>query len=295
MSNVLKNPTLSGFKTVTHFTDSSNNIGSIEYPDQWEFVYTPKHPEDPNRIPQSLHRDKGFVIAAGYRQWEAGYVQRGVQLRKGQRYLAKATFMPDVNFPADVQPDLTAIQWQFWLEGGGDKLGSGWRSTGKGEYKHEEESLFVIEAANDITVDYYFKVKSEWAGNSCDFNLYQLSLEEVPVDYGGATVPRIGTSMGATPAVSPGVRIVEGQPAPTVENATLSMMPLIPGSENPSPDLTMGSAVVQQGGPTLAEALTAEDLAVILKGLREVKSITPNATVIAAFERLADVLERLKQ
>lgn len=294
MSDILKNPTLGGFKTVTHFTDNTGNVGSIEYPDHWEFVYTPRHADDPNRIPQSLHRDKGFVISAGYRQWEAGYLQRGVQLRKGQRYLAKAVFMPDVNFPPGAQPDLTAIQWQFWLEGGGDKIGSGWRSTGRGEYKREEETLFVVEAASDVAIDYAFKVKSDYAGNACDFNIYQLSLEEVPADYGGADVPRIGTGAAAS-AVAPGVRIVEGASTRTVENVTATVTPLIPREHSPSPDITMGTAVIQEERPTLADVLTPEDLAVILKGLREMKNITPNPAVVAAFERLAEVLERLKR
>ena len=65
MAQLLSNPNLDGFRTVTFFTDNENNTGAIEYPDNWEFVYTPMHPEDPNRIPQSLHRDRGFSISAG--------------------------------------------------------------------------------------------------------------------------------------------------------------------------------------------------------------------------------------
>lgn len=277
MTNILKNPTLSGFTLERYFTEKNGNTGAIEKPDHWEYVFSALHPEDPNMIPQSLHRDKGFVIAAGYRRWEAGYVQRGVQLRKGQRYLCKAVFMPDVNFPQGAQPDLTAIQWQFWLEGGGDKLASGWRSTGKGAYKQQEETLFVFEAASNLAVDYYFKVKSEWNGNVCDFNLYQLALEEVPSDYGGPDVPTIGAALNKT-----GAAVID------------TISPLIPPTQNPSSDLLMGVATVT-AETGLESIITNEDLDVIVPGLRAMALVTPNAAVVAAFNRLADVFERLRK
>lgn len=277
MANILKNPTLQGFKLVRYITEKSGNTGAIENPDNWEYVYSELYPDDPNRIPQSLHRDKGFCVAAGYRRWEAGYVQRGVQLRKGQRYLCKAVFVPDVNFPAGVQPDLTGIQWQFFLESGTDKLPGGWRSTGKGQYKQQEETLFVIEAANDVTINFYFKIKSDWDGNVCDFNLFSLTLEEVAADYGGASVPKIGTSGAATV---------------TAQSATVATLPQTPG---PSSDIPQGRAQVLSTGSSLEDVITNEDIAVITAGLRAMNQVTPNAAVIAAFNRLADVLERMKK
>jgi len=275
MTNILKNSTLSGFTLLRYFTENSGNTGAIENPDQWEYVFSELYPDDPNRIPQSLHRGKGYVIAAGYRRWEAGYVQRGVQLHKGQRYLAKATFMPDVNFPQGVQADLTAIEWQFYFEGGGDKVASGWRSTGKGAYKQEEETLFVIEAASDVAVDVYFKVKNaNFEGNVCDFNLYAIALEEVASDYGGPDVPQIGTA-GASASAD---RVV----------AT------IPAEQNPSSNLVMGFAETKST-EDLADVITNADLDIIVPGLRAMSNVTPNTAVVAAFNRLAEVLERLRK
>lgn len=274
MTNILKNPTVNGFKLVRYFTENSGNTGAIENPDDWEYTAFSLYPDDPNRIPQSLHRAKGFVIAAGYRKWEAGYVQRGVPLTKGQRYLCKAVFMPDVNFSPGQPADLTAIQWQFWMEGGGDKIGSGWRSTGKGAYKQQEETLFVFEAASDMALDYYFKVKSDWEGNVCDFNLYELTLDAVPSDYGGAGVPVLGASAKT--------------PAPA-----LDVVVTLPPGQTPSPDLPMGR--IEPSGGSLADVITNDDLDVIVPGLRAMSQVTPNAAVVSAFMRLADVLERLRK
>jgi hypothetical protein len=279
MANILKNPDLKGFTLVRYFTDKSGNVGAIENPDNWEYVYTPLNPEDPELIPQSLHRDKGYCIAAGYRKWEAGYVQRGVQLRKGQRYLAKAVFTPDVNFAPGQPADPTAIQWQFWVEGGGDKIGSGWRSTGKG-YKQEEETLFVIEATSDVNIDLYFKMKSEYAGNVCDFNLHKVTLEEVPADYGGPDAARIGAGgVGASSFT-----------APASQPAVSAVLPTSPG---PSSDLPLGRAEVLTS--SLGEVITNDDIDVITAGLRAMSQVTPNAAVVAGFLRLADVLERLRK
>jgi len=264
MANILKNPTLSGFTTVTYFTNNSGNTGAIEYPDDWEYIYTPLHEEDPNLIPQSLHRDRGFVITGGWSRWEAGYVQRGIRLRGGQRYLCKAVFVPDVNFASGQPEDLTVIQWRFWLRGEGEEVSTEWRVTGKGAYKQEEETLLVVEARRDIAVDFTFKARSIWASNACDFKVYQLSLEEVSADYGGADVAYIGGETEVSP-VAP----VEGTSPP----------------ETPP---------VETGSRSLGDVLSDDDITVIAEGLREMRDITANPVVLAAFERLADALERLK-
>jgi hypothetical protein len=274
MANILKNPTLSGFKTVTYFTDNDGNTGAIEYPDDWEFVYMALHPEDPNRIAQSLHRSKGFAISAGWRKWEAGYVQHGVQLKAGQRYLAKAAFFPDVNFAPGAEADLHAVEWRFWIEGEGDKVWQEWHSTGKGSYKQQEETLFVFEAARDITVDYYFKARSRFPGNVCDLNVQSLTLETVGADYGGANVPRIGKTA-----------------APISDTKEVDV--ILPPAQGAGGEMPVGR-IQDLSGDSFSDALTANDIDVIVKGLREMKSLTTNATVLAAFQRLADVLERMK-
>ena len=159
MTNILQNSTLSGFKLRDYFTDKSGNTGAIEDPTGWEYTYFALE-EDPNMIPQSLHRDDGFAIAAGYRKWEAGYVQKNVVLKAGQRYLAKAQFFPDVNFNPGLTPDPSSVQWRFWIESGDLKVFTDWMGPASGEYKKDEEVLFVFQAAADISVDYYFKARS---------------------------------------------------------------------------------------------------------------------------------------
>jgi hypothetical protein len=240
-NNILLNPELKGFNTPPReFVDKNGNKGWMENPDNWEFVWTPLHEDDPNLVPQSLHRDRGYCIAAGWRVWEAGYVQRGVHLHGGQRYVAKAAFQPDVNFTGGQKPDLTAIQWRFWVEGEGEKVWSEWQTTTKGEYKQEEEHLFVIEPRRDITVDVYFKARSTWASNVCDFNIRSITLEEVASDFGTPTY--IGSPQSAEVAnFSP------------VSSSTPSTPPV------PSPAETI---------TTLYDAMTDDDLTVIIAGFR---------------------------
>ncbi len=258
MANILKNPGLSGFTIRTYFTDNKGSTGTIEDPNDWEYTYFSLYPEDPNLIPQSLHQDNGFSISAGYRKWEAGYVQRGVQLRAGQRYLAKANFFPDVNFSPGTDPSVRPVQWRFWIQSGDNKVFTEWTGPGAG-YKQNEELLFVFQAGENMTAEYYFKAQSTWENNACAFNISKLSLEEVAADYGGANVPVLGT--GATPVSTP------------VSTAT--------------------STPTTSGGEMLTVKISSDDVRVITAGLREMQRVTDNEVVVAAFLRLADALDKL--
>lgn len=260
MTNILKNPTLSGFTLRTYFTDSTGNTGAIEDPNDWEFVYDSLE-DDPQRIAQSLHHPSGgFRIAAGYRKWEAGYVQRGVRLTGGQRYLAKANFFPDVNFNPGTAPDTSTVQWRFWIEGGGEHVELPWQGTNKGSYKNDEEVLFVFDAKADVTVDFFFKCRSIWASNTAEIWIKNLSLEPVAADYGGGDVPSIGSAATSPPATSP----------PAASSSPVA------------------------AGKGLGDVLSADEIATVVKGLRSMSQVTPNADVVTAFNKLADALERLK-
>lgn len=267
-TNVLVNPELKGFTTFREFVDKSGNKGWMEHPNNWEFIFTPMHPDDPNRVAQSLHRDQGFVIAAGFRKWEGGYVQRGVRLRKGQRYLAKAIFTPHVGF-SDTRPDdwRTHIQWHFIFEGNGQKLESNWSSTSRDGFGHDEEHMMVIEPLSDMVVNYAFMAQSRWESNSCDFHVKQLALEEVPSDYGMPTY--LGTP--------------SSQPEPTSPPSTL----VTPSDDSPKSP-TRGQA-------TLEDLMTDDDIDTIAKGFRAAAGTGMfNETITAGFARWADVLERFK-
>lgn len=290
MTNILKNPRLEGFKLDRYFWDNSGNTGAIEFPTDWEFDATPQHPEDPGRIPQSLHREgQGFVISAGYRSWEAGYVQRGVQLRAGQRYLAKALFFADVNFPSGSQVDLSAIMWRFWVEqsGGGEKVFLDWQMTNKGSFKQDEELLFVFQCNADMLVDFYFKGRSYYPGNTCNLNVRSLTLEAVAADYGGSNVPMLGSSAAA----------VSSAPAPTTAAASMTT-PAATTASAPAESSSASVAGLGIGGSagsiTLADVLTEADVEVIVAGLRRMDQVTQDQVVIEAFIRLADALEKLK-
>jgi hypothetical protein len=205
--------------------DNHGNKGYMENPDNWEYVYTPMHPEDPNLVPQSLHRDQGYVLAAGWRKWEAGYVQRGVTMRANQRYILKAVFAPHVGFQGTMPDDWrTQIQWHWFIEAGvGQAIQSEWSSTTQNSFGHDEEHLFVVQSPTDLIVNIYFKARSRFASNACDFNIKSLTMEEVPGDYGQATF--IG-SPTTQPVTSPVTTTPQPSTQPTTTPTSGGVLPL---------------------------------------------------------------------
>ncbi|MDQ7027823.1 MAG: hypothetical protein Q9P44_19955 [Anaerolineae bacterium] len=280
MVNILNNPKMGNWKHGRYFFDKDGNTGTIEYPDGWDFVTLPKE-NDPGKLAESLHRDNGFLISAGYRAWEAGYVQKSVPLKANQRYLAKAVFKPDVNFPVGQQERTDAVTWQFRMTAStGKVIEQGWQMTGKGQYKQQEENLYVFHCNADLTVDYSFLARSVYAGNDCDLFVYQLTLEEVSADYGGSGVPTLGSAS-----------------TPSSEKETSTQQPAPIGvREEPqeSQESTKGATgVTGPSGKSLGDVLTAAEIDEIASGLRTLAS-TSNTTVSIGLNKLADGLERLK-
>ncbi len=208
MSTIVTNPTLTGFSTPpVQITDASGNVGYIENPDGWQFVYLAQADAKGN-LPQSLHRDRGYVIAAGWRKWEAGYRQ-AIRLRAGQRYLAKAVFMVNADQKA-------GIEWRHSIVGQpSDYVHSSWSRNPAG-HKKEDEHLFVFEARQDMEANFTFWARSEWPDNECDFCVYLLTVEAVPADYGGSNVPYIGTVQPTPTPVPTPIPV----PVPTPGNMT---------------------------------------------------------------------------
>lgn len=201
--NILKNPTLTGFTSPpTVVVDGQGKQQVVEHPDDWRFVQVPDLNNDPHVIAQSLHRDRGYVIAAGWRRWEAGY-QQTVVMRKGQRYVCKAVFA------AHVQQPNTRVDWRFTVSINGDvEAASAWST---GPYKQEIDHLFVVEARADVTIQLTFWARSVWPDNECDFNLFSITMEKVAGDYAGDQVQYVGFEEGQPePEPEP-----EPQPEPT--------------------------------------------------------------------------------
>jgi hypothetical protein len=279
MSNLLTNPTLAGFSLGRYFTEQGGQVGTIENPTGWEFVCYPRE-SDPNKLPQSLHRDRGFVIAAGFRAWEGGYVQKGIQIQANQRYLMKAHFKPDINF-SDSRVDLTAITWRFRVvSANGQSLEQDWGMTSKDRFKHDEEASFIFYSAEAQTVDFYFMARSVYAGNVADFNVYSLSLEPVEETFGATHVPTLGTS-----TVSTATSRTASTPPPT----PIITSPLISNTSTPS----VSATIAGPSGKDLGSVLSAEEIDTIALGLRALaKQVNPTAA--AGLEKLAEGLERLK-
>lgn len=212
--NILKNPSLAGFSVPpTVVVDGQGKHQVIEHPHDWRFVYVSGLAnDDPAWIPQSLHTDHGFKIAAGWRAWQGGY-QQPVIMRKGQRYVCKAVFLADVN-PADKQ-----VEWRFTLSREGQVIGgSGWSS---GPKKRELNHLFVVEARADITVDLTFWARSVWADNATDVFVYAITMEKVSQDYAGDQVQYVGfENPQPEPEPEP-----EPQPEPTPDANWMEALP----------------------------------------------------------------------
>lgn len=314
MANMLVNPNLQGWTHGRYFTDQEGKVGTIEHPNGWEFVTIPREP-DQNKLPQSLHRDEGFIISAGYRAWEGGYVQRGVQLQANTRYFAKATIKADVNFPHGTNPDFTAITWRFRVEGSGVTLEQDWAMTSKSELKQVEEHHWVFQTTAATSADLYFMARSVYAGNSCDFWVYNLSLEAVSPNTGGATVPILQTGNAATTPV------INTQPTPTIDarpttttvvNTQPKTMPTVDTTAPKPQDTTISyggtksqgrsnqvsnlANITGESGKTLADVLTNQQIDAISAGLRAFAAHAGdnNQVIIKGMNELADALERLK-
>jgi len=325
MSNLLRNPRLATWHHERYFTDNTGNTGTIEEPDEWEFVYTPKHHDDPEKLPASLHRNElGFAISAGWRMWEGGYRQKGVNIKGNKRYRAVARFIPNVGFSGAV--DLNAIQWRFVLEGGGTKIEQPWQGTQKGEFNQHEEFEFVFTATFDMAMDFSFMARSEWAGNSCNLNISEFIVEEVEPTYGPMNISVLGTgelpesanrketpeelAEMPEPVPAPVVMQPVGQVQPVGQGGSASISYTPPAPVAPSTNIGAMSVptiptqqttsnlqspeVGTSRGLTLDDVLSDNDIDVIVTGLRQIPTITDNQAIIEAFDRLAEALELLK-
>jgi len=265
MANLLKNPTLSNWQPERnkYFTNGEGKQLVHEYPQDWELVTVSKYDNDPNRLPQSFHRDTGFVISAGWLSWEAGWKQSGINAPAG-RYRAQVRLKADVNFP-DSSVDKTAITWRFTVGSAKGTLKQEWAITSQPILKQVEEFEYVFELDEPLTIDLTFWGRSFYAGNDCDFWVYEVSLEKVAEDYGGTIVPALGANQD-----EPATEVI---PQSAIEDAL-----------NTS---TMS-------GKSLGEVTTFSEIDQIVAGLRALANTTNDATAKVGINTLADALERLK-
>jgi|GEM_PF-6057996 len=267
MSNLITNPNMGNWKHVRYFTDQEGKTGTIEAPESWEFVYVPRE-SDPNKIPQSLHRDNGFVMSAGYRAWESGYKQSAIQVSGGQRYRLKARIKADVNFPGGQAPDLTAITWRFTVESSAGKLEQDWAITSKAQTKQTEEFVYIFDIEEAMSLDVTFWGRSFYAGNDCDFWVYEISLDAIPKD--GAIVDKLGTAKQSD----------------------------IPATVNTTEKIAVSDVeeiLNESSGKSLADVhLTSQEIDLIAAALRTLAVNSPDSGTSVGLNKLAEVFERLK-
>ena len=214
---------------------------------------------------------EGFGLAAGYMKWFGGYVQRGVALRKGQRYLAKATFhvnmgLVDPSNPPDWQQH---IEWMFIFNDRGHQVDSQ-KMKASVPFGQLDTALFVVEALDNVRIDFGLVFNSLWPSTAGEIHIKSIELLEVPGDYG---TPVMVGNPDAAPAPTP-------DPTPD------------PSTETAKPAPTQPTAKVSSA--SLIAALQGDDAAVIAAGLRAAANSGQfDATAAAGFNRLADVFERL--
>ncbi|MEL6306720.1 MAG: hypothetical protein AAFQ52_01190 [Chloroflexota bacterium] len=269
MANMLRNPNLGDWRHVTYFHDKEGKSGTIEAPAEWEFV-AKSLGDDPNKLPESIHRDDGFLISAVYRAWEGGYKQAGIALSAGQRYRAHVRFKPDVNFPGGQREDLTAITWRFVVVSDAGTLEQNWAMTGKDRFKHIETFDFVFDVAQATTASLTFWARSFYAGNKCDLFIYEISLEAIANN--GIPAPVLGTPSNTEP-----------DPA---DDPTILATEKIPRSELES--------LTGPSGKSLGDVLTVSEIDTIANGLRKMAVNAPDSDATLGLNTLADAIERLK-
>ncbi|MEQ8674531.1 MAG: hypothetical protein RLP44_11260 [Aggregatilineales bacterium] len=302
-NNILHNPTLAGFTLNRVHTDRANNQRPVEYPDGWEQISWHVNSDDPDEVPASFHRDVGYGLAAGFMKWEGGYVQRGVQLRGGQRYLAKALFNVNMAFHQTPPPEdgFSHIQWRFLFNDQGYQVESVWESTYQNRWGADEEALFVVEAVNDIVVDFGLIFRSIHPSTAGEIHIKSIELLDVPADYGTPVI--VGkpddaiseTFVPAPPEFVPNDDIS----ASTASTDSADFMPAPPefvADADPSastiPSPTAGNITVS----SLIGAMADDDLQVIVNGFRAASRMPEFSSEVAAgFVRFAEVLERLGQ
>jgi hypothetical protein len=286
MANLLRNPNLANFVHGRYFTEKNGQVGTIELPSDWEFQSTPMEPDDPEKLPQSLHRDQGFVISAGYRRWEGGFAQHNIPVQAGQRYLAKAGIQPNIGFP-DATIHLDAVMWRFVVEGGGARVEQPWQQTSHSSFGNYEEPTFVFQSNITGNVSFHFRGRSAWAGNTCDLNVFVLALEPVAADFGGSGVPVLGAASTADTQPNKPAGSSGGMGATQPSQPTQPIQPVQPAQPTQPAAAPLGLQ--------LEQALTNDDINVIVAGLRALNQVTNHPTVIAGFERLAQVLEKMRK
>lgn len=287
-NNILHNPTLAGFTLNRVHTDRANNQRPVEYPDGWEQISWPVNSDDPDEVPASFHRDEGYGLAAGFMKWEGGYVQRGVQLHAGQRYLAKAQFNVNMAFHQTPPPEdgYSHIQWRFLFNDQGYQIESQWQSTSQGRWGADEEALFVVEAEKDIVVDFGLIFRSIYPSTAGEIHIKNIELVDVPDDYGDPTiVGKPDDAVGQTFVPAPPEFI------PTVDSTSEST-DFIPAAPQFTPASSAGGITMS----SLMGAMADDDLQVIVNGFRAASQMPEFSPEVAAgFVRFAEVLERLGQ
>lgn len=150
--NLLQNPGLSGFPAQPVTFSNHGSTGFIEWPDQWQWL---RRDKEGFPSPESFHRDEGYEISAGSREWEMGYSQQ-VQVRAGRRYRLTATLTPQLGRFDNNPIHGPFLEWRFEIHGDGLDEASAWASVEAPALKQRRQHEFEFLAPADMPVTVAF-------------------------------------------------------------------------------------------------------------------------------------------
>jgi hypothetical protein len=167
---MLQNPDLKGFPKEPLEFDNHGSRGFIEWPDSWEWV--DRHKEGfPS--PESYHREDGYEISAGSREWESGFKQ-SVDVEAGHYYRLMARFTPEM-YRYDPNPIVPYyFEWHFEVRGDKLEVDSPWTSVPPEALHKKQDHELIFRAPRDTRAEITFIGR----GTAWDY-IYKLRLHRL--------------------------------------------------------------------------------------------------------------------
>lgn len=224
-NNIAKNPYLAWGGGEDTLIDEQFKDVVQQWPEHWLLTTLPQAGYHEGKRPAVLHMDDGFKIAVGYIPYEAE-LRQAIAVRKGQLYLAKAVFEPDVNFTEGSQPHADVCEWRHTVLAA-SPVPTVWNSVdAPSQLKVRREHVTVFRALNDGVVTCGFRVRGKYGDHETDFRIFELSFSEIvpnewngfvydidPVGDAPPTPPPVVSPPATPPVILPPVVIPPAVPA----------------------------------------------------------------------------------
>lgn len=202
-SNILRNPSLNGFRLQETAVEENGRKRPIEAPDHWTWVYEPQT-EDEGAVPSVFHRSPGMGVAGGYIPWLGGFEQEGVKFVQGQRYLARATTQQNFRFASEGNFE-DNINWRFIVtDENGQQYISPWLKYGGDNWQGNQiEMLWVFESRRTFTGSLRYECRCKWGNTDGEMLWVNIACQNAPSGYRDDVVQFIGEGEQPEPEPEP--------------------------------------------------------------------------------------------